>query len=156
MNNIFIQKGVVNLLVSDDADPNKLFSLIQGALSSWGALNFNAKENKLSFEGGRFIKSNMNPIMGVSSGDLEIYTYRGNYCIRYKLKLKHLFYWGVLAAFMFGIVVATNTETSAFTSILAGIGAGAFGFGFIYFGYYASTIIRFPRFLQRAVSNEKS
>jgi len=155
--NIFKQQGVINLSVHESTENTHILSLIQGALSSVGATNLIAQNNTLHFEGGNTpFKSNINPLMGVSSGELELFTSKGYYHVRYTLQLIHLLFWCTLSAILFGVFVAVNSQQTGISTLFSGLASGTFGFGFIYFGYYALTVVRFPRLLQKAVSNEKS
>lgn len=154
MENIFKQQGVVNLLVPESTDSTILLTQIKGALLSHGATEIEAHNNTLIFKGGSTpFKTNINPLMPVSSGTLEVFGKNGKYHAKYTLKLLHLLFWCIVSVIGIFIVLNANKPFDA-KNIFTAIATSVLGCLFLYFGYYGTLSTRFSNLLKRAVASE--
>lgn len=152
---MFKQQGAVNLSVPETIDSSILISQIKGALLSHGASDIETINNTIIFKGGHTpFKTNINPLMPISSGTLELYGNKGFYHAKYTVNLMHLLFWAVVSIIGIFLIVITNNQLQP-EHVFSGIAAGFIGLLFVYFGYYGATSTRFPSLLRKAVENEK-
>jgi len=154
MENIFKQQGIVKLSVPESTDGSILLSQIKGTLLSHGATDIESHNNTLIFKGGRTpFKTNINPLMPISSGAIELYGKHGKYNAKYTLNLMHLLFWCIIS--VIGIFIAPNADRPFDAkNIFTSLAESALGCLFLYFGYYGTLPTRFSNLLKRAVASE--
>ena len=141
-------KAEIELLKKCESDDSFLKG-IAVELTKHRARDIQYHNNKLTFKSG-FLKTEFNPLLGISRGAINITQTNHTFIVNYTLELKHLLIWAIVAAITVLVFGLTSVENPTPNQTMAVVIGAIVAYLFIYFGYYGIISVRFNNLINRA------
>ena len=136
-------------LLKQCCDCDSLLKNIALELTKHRANNIQYHNNQLAFKSG-FLKTEFNPLTGISNGKINITSIKNEFVVNYTLQLTHLLIWAIIAVITVLFFALSSIETPTLNQAIAVIIGSIVAYLFIYFGYYGIISVRFNNLINRA------
>jgi len=142
-------KAEIELLKKCDDDISLFLKSIAVELTKNRANNIQCHNNELTFKSG-FLKTEFNPLTGISRGAINVTSINNKFLVNYTLELKHLLIWAILATITVLVFGLNSVEEPTLKQTIAVVIGAIVAYLFIYFGYYGIICVRFNNLINRA------
>jgi len=131
----------------DNSD--SLLKNIAAELTKHRANGIQYHNNELTFKSG-FLKTEFNPLTGISRGAINVTSINNKFLVNYALDLKDLLIWATLATITVLVFGLNSIEEPTLEQTIAVVIGAIVAYLFIYFGYYGIISVRFNHLINRA------